>query len=89
MFRMWGKIFKNNKLVKDLVSCNDDYANFSRTKMVFHSIEEICMEFDLSIPIWLDSNINEFKKYDKVRFYNDSFIENIDFDYIEFQVIEE
>ena len=26
------------------------------------ALEQICEEFDLSNPIWLDSNINEFKR---------------------------
>ena len=40
-------------------------------------------------PIWLDMNINDFKRTSKVRFYKDSFIDSIDFDYLEVQVIEE
>ena len=43
----------------------------------------------LSKPIWLDTNIREFQKHAKVRFYQDSFIDGIDFDYLEIQVIEE
>ena len=53
------------------------------------ALDEICHEFDLSQPIWLDSNIRYFQLHDKTRFTKDSFIESIDFDYLEFQVIEE
>ena len=60
MFRIWGKIFKDNHLVRDLQQ-----------------------------PIWLDKNINEFKRVDKTRFEQDNFIEQIDFDYLEIEVIEE
>ena len=49
----------------------------------------ICYDFDLGKPIWLDSNIQEFKRHSKTRFYQDSFIEEIPFDYLELQVIEE
>ena len=45
--------------------------------------------FDLQQPIWLDKNINEFKRVDKTRFEQDNFIEQIDFDYLEIEVIEE
>ena len=44
---------------------------------------------DLGNPIWLDTTIREFQKTDKARFRQDSFIEQIDFDYLEIQVIEE
>ena len=88
MFRMWGKIIKNTKTVKDTIICISDYS-LSRTSMVFQSLEEICLQFDLEQPIWLDSNIEDFKRRDKTRFNQDNFIESLDFDYLEIQVIEE
>jgi hypothetical protein len=87
MFRMWGKVFKNNNMLKDTVSIQND--DISRTAKVFQAIEEICYEFDLGKPIWLESTITEFKRHDKARFYQDNFIETIDFDYLEIHVIEE
>ena len=88
MFRIWAKEWKNTHLIKDMVVCNDD-ENMSRTKKVFDAVEKICVEFDLSAPIWLDSNIAEFKRLDKTRFTRDNFIDDIDFDYLEIHVIEE
>ena len=88
MFRMWGKIWKDNHLVKDTVICQTDYS-MSRTSMVFQSLDDICYEFDLGKPIWLSSNISDFKRHAKTRFTKDSFIEQIDFDYLEIEVIEE
>ena len=88
MFRMWGKIWKDIRLVNDTVICISDYS-LSRTQMVFQSLDEICMQFDLGQPIWMDSTIREFQRHDKARFYQDSFVETIDFDFLEIQVIEE
>lgn len=88
MFRLWGKIIKDNRMLKDTVIENNDYS-ISRTTMIFAALDEICMQFDLEKPIWLDNNINEFKRHDKTRFRQDSFIEHLDFDYLEIQVIEE
>ena len=44
---------------------------------------------DLGHPVWLDKTIEEFKRHDKARFTQDNFIESIDFDYLEIQVLEE
>ena len=88
MFRMWCKIFKENRLLKDTVIEQPDLDK-SRTRKVFDSLEEACQIFDLAIPTWLDSTIKDFKRHDKTRFYQDSFIETIDFDYLEIHVIEE
>ncbi|MBB5264896.1 hypothetical protein HNP82_002035 [Catenibacillus scindens] len=88
MFRLWGKEFKDNRLLKDIVIEEDDPSK-SRTAKVFHAVTEICMAFDLAEPIWLDSNIKEFQRRDKTRFTQDNFIESIEFDYLEIHVIEE
>ena len=61
----------------------------TRTHKVFTAVEKISYDFDISRPIWLDSNISDFKRYSKVRFYKDSFIEEITFDYLEFSVLNE
>lgn len=88
MFRLWGKIFKNNKMLKDTVILYTE-KDISRTQKIFRALDDICYEFDLSKPIWLDSTISDFKKYDKVRFTQDNFMETIAFDYLEIHVIEE
>ncbi len=88
MFRLWAKIFKDNRMLRDTVICNDN-IELNRTKKIFAAIDEICYQFDLSKPIWLDSTIADFKKHDKTRFTQDNFIERIDFDYLEIHVIEE
>ena len=87
MFRLWGKIWKDNHLLKD-ITIEDDSTD-TRTHKIFHALDEICLEFDLGKPIWLEKNIEEFKRHAKARFYQDSFIEQIEFDFLEIQVIEE
>ena len=87
MFRLWGKIWKDNHMLKDTVICDD--SEDTRTHKIFHAVQEICYEFDLANPIWLDKTINDFKRHSKTRFYQDNFVETIEFDYLEIQVIEE
>lgn len=90
MFRIWGKIWKENRMVRDITVVDSaSSSEKNRTKKIFDSLEEICYAFDIGKPIWLNVNINEFKKIDKTRFSKDSFIEEIDFDFLEIQVIEE
>ena len=87
MFRLWGKIWKDNHLLQDMVF--EDDSNDTRTHKIFRGLEIICYDFDLGNPIWLEKTIAEFKRHDKARFYQDNFIEEIPFDYLEIQVIEE
>ncbi len=85
--KFWARTFTDNRMQKDAVveDTNDD----TRTHKVFGAIEKISYDFDIPRPIWLDSNITDFKRFSKVRFYRDSFIEEVPFDYLEFQVLEE
>lgn len=88
MFRVWGKLFKNNRMIRDITVENPD-LDMNRTSKVYAALDEICYQFDLQVPIWLDSNKREFIQHDKTRFHQDNFIETIEFDYLEFHVIEE
>ena len=88
MFRVWGKIIDQNRLVKDMVVEIEDYS-ISITQKVYQALDTMCYEFDLAKPIWLELNKKDFIQNARTRFTQDSFIEEIDFDYLDFQVIEE
>jgi len=85
--RIWARQFKDTHMLKDCLVVDD--SNETRTHKVFNALEKVCQEMDLAHPIWLDRNIREFKRAGRVRFFSESFIEEIDFDYLEFQIIEE
>ncbi len=85
--RIWFKLIQNNRLLQDLTI--EDDSDDSRTHKVFHALEDCCLKMNLSVPIWLDSSIRDFKRFAKARFTSDAFMEEIDFDYLEIHVIEE
>ena len=87
MFRLWVREFKETHMLRDIV-IEDDTVD-TRTHKVFNSLEKACTALDLAVPIWLDNNIKDFKRTAKTRFRSGSFIEEIPFDYLEIQVIEE
>lgn len=87
MFRLWVRIIKDSRLVKDTVI--EDASEDTRTHKIFNGLDAACVEFDLCKPIWLDSTVADFKRLSKARFTADNFIEPIDFDYMEIQVLEE
>nr|WP_315103592.1 hypothetical protein [uncultured Catonella sp.] len=88
MFRLWAKIIVSGKIVKNMTIKNSDLS-LNRTKKIFNAINEICYAYDLSQPLWLDKNIREFKKNSRTRFTKDNFVDDIDFDALDIEVIEE
>jgi hypothetical protein len=87
MFRLWAKIFKDNRLLRDTVIADNSID--TRTHKIFNAIDKVCYEFDLGKPLWLDATVTDFKKHSKARFYQDNFVEEIEFQYLELHVIEE
>ncbi|MBP5608129.1 MAG: hypothetical protein J6X66_07665 [Lachnospiraceae bacterium] len=85
--RIWFKLWKDTKLKKELTVVRNE--NDTRTHKVLNAVEEAVHAFDLPVPIWLDKNIKDFKRSSRCRFYQDSFIETIDYDYLEIHVLEE
>ena len=85
--RIWFKIWDDTHLIR--TETIEDERDETRTHKIFDALEEACYRFDLGKPIWLDANVEEFKRHAKTRFGKDNFVEEIDFDYLEMQVIEE
>ena len=84
---IWFKAVKESKIL--LSNTWEDLSNETRTHKVFKALEETCNKWDLAVPIWLDVNVAEFKKSARTRFTTDSFVEEVNFDYLEIQVLEE
>ena len=74
-------------MIKEMTVTDD--SQDTRTHKIFRALDEISYAFDLSRPIWLDATVADFKRYAKTRFTADNFVEDIDFDYLELQVLEE
>lgn len=87
MFRLWGKIYRKRKLSQDMVVCDDTARE--RDEKIQAALEEVCRAYDLAAPLWLDLNRDDMARRGKCRFNSDNFVEEIDFDYLEIQIIEE
>ena len=79
---------KNNKIIMDMVS---EYsgADLSEQDRLHRCIEEICYKLDLERPIWLEKNQREFEEYKRAVLTQDNFMEKIDFDALEIEVIQD
>ncbi|MBR2527754.1 MAG: hypothetical protein IKE58_04715 [Blautia sp.] len=87
MFCLEGRLWKQNRIYDTAIY--EEAGSDTRTHKVFRGLEEICHRLDLENPIWLDSNIRSFQKHARTRFGPDSFIEKIDFDFLEIRILEE
>ena len=86
--KRWAIEWKANRMLRDMVVTDD--TPDTRTHKVFRALDEVCAQFDLSHPQWLDSTIRDFKRHSRCRFTQDNFVgEEIPFDALELRVLEE
>lgn len=78
MLRIWGKLIKNNRIVKDAVVSSELEGSYQDNLKV--CITELCQKFDLAKPYWLPANLEEYNKRGKTTFNTFNFMEEIDFD---------
>ena len=87
MFRLWGKIIKNNRIIMDHVF-EMETADLSIEDKTNQGLEALCYHFDLQKPMWLSDNAKDYTMIGTTRFIDHHFIESIDFDCFEIEVIE-
>ncbi len=77
MFRIWAKIIKDGKIVKQCVYekfSTLDYSEFSTY------VREICEMLDSPTPVIIKTHLFNYAKYNNVKFKADDFVEEVDFD---------
>jgi hypothetical protein len=88
MFRIWGKIIKDHKIILDQVIKLED-PQLNRTKKILRGVEQLCLDFDIQVPMWFEKNKKEMKFFSQTSFHKDQFIEQISFDSFDIEIIEE
>lgn len=93
MFRLWGKIIKNNRIISDQVfelNTRDlSVKNLSLEEKIDQGLESLCYQFDIQKPMWFNDANKDFSLVGKTRFTGQHFMESIDFDCFEIEVIED
>ena len=85
--KIWFRMVKDARILQSETIL--DESKESRTHKIFGAIDQICYQWDLGKPIWLEANIKEFQRRARTRFSKDHFVEEIELDYLEMEVLEE
>lgn len=87
MYKLWARKIKNNRIINSIVVKNKD--NISLDEKRKKCMDEICKKLDLSIPVWLKKHDIEFSQFKYVVLYPEDFIDEIDFDKLEIELIDD
>lgn len=86
MYKLWARKIKKNNLIDSIVVKNkEDIPSQEKRDKCF---KEICQKLDLSVPVWLSKHDLEFSQFKYVTFYPHDFIDEVDFDKLEIELID-
>ncbi len=77
MVRIWAKVMKKDKIVKQCVFEREGITDYS---LFFDYLRDICQTLDIATPVLIKTHLFNYAKYNVVRFKQDDFVEPIDFD---------
>ncbi len=77
MFRIWAKIIRDGKIIKQLTYERADKFAYSQ---FFTYLSDICEGLDIATPILLKTHIFNYAKFNTVRFLPRDFAEVPEFD---------
>ena len=76
--RLEGKVFVGNKVARTVtVERNEDELRFS--KQLENCLLEICKSLDVSPPIWMKKNTQEFARFHQTIFTAEQFVVEVYF----------
>ncbi len=78
MVKIWGKIIKNTKMIKEIVVVSDIDGSYQENLKA--CIKEVCYKLDIAKPYWLSPNVKEYNERRRTTFNQNHFIDKIDFD---------
>ncbi|MGN0804138.1 MAG: hypothetical protein ACI4MS_02025 [Candidatus Coproplasma sp.] len=77
MFKIWGKVIKDGKIIKQTTYEKDDKFVYSH---FFNYLSDICEELDIATPILIKTHIFNYAKFNFVNFLPRDFAESVEFD---------
>ena len=86
--RIWAKVLTEHKIMRETVR-EFSSARPSDSEGWSVPLHELCQDLDLCRPVILRKHVNDLKQFSRVVFKPADFIESVDFDEFEIEVLSE
>lgn len=86
--RIWAKVLTDHKIVKEVVG---EFSSPRPSSLAEWApfVHELCQQLDLSRPVLLMKHFNDLRSFSRVVFHKSDFMEPVDFDLFEIEVLSE
>ena len=74
-----AKVFKGNKVVR-IIDAENLEESLGFTSQLEKCFLAICKQLDVSTPLWMQKNTQEFARFHQTIFTTEQFVETINFD---------
>ena len=82
MSRLWVKLIRNHRIVRhEAVPCAWGEEQ--------QALVELCREFDVPAPMWLNKHENEFEAFRHTAFLPEHFMEEVPFQKLEIEYLDD
>ena len=82
MSRLWARIIRHHRIIRqttiDCAWSNEEC-----------SLVEICRDFDIPCPMWLEKHRREYADFRRTAFLPEHFIEEVPFDKLEIEFLDD
>ena len=86
--RVWAKVLKEHRIMRETVR---EFSSARPSDMEGWSVllHDLCQDLDLCRPVILHKHVNDLMRFSRVVFKPADFIESVDFDEFEIEVLSE
>ena len=86
--RIWAKVLQDHRIIRETVR---EFPSARPSDLEGWSvpIHELCQDLDLCRPVILRKHVNDLKQFSRVVFRASDFIEPVDFDEFEIEILSE
>ena len=82
MPRLWARIIKKHRIERQATyDC--------RYEDVEEALTELCREFDIPRPLWLDKHTREYAEFRRTQFLPEHFMEDVPFQRLEIEYLDD
>ncbi|MDE7372522.1 MAG: hypothetical protein K2N18_00505 [Clostridia bacterium] len=75
--KVWAKVMRGDKILRDVIY----EADLSLTQSGFQTLmQEVSYKLDIATPVILATHLKHLEKFNRVKFLDRDFIEDVDFD---------
>ena len=82
MPRLWARIIKKHRIARQ-ATAECAWGDVSG------ALTELCREFDIPCPLWLDKHEFEFGEFRRTNFLPEHFMEDVPFERLEIEFLED